>query len=95
MTLKNAALLALVERACWRFCCWPISSLDVANAACGLIPAIQVLASFVHALAGVSVRSSFTYSIKLRLDAAALGALGVNSGVRVDGRWCGFSEFSV
>lgn len=59
MTLKNAALLALVGTGLLTVLLLAHFILDVANAARGLIPAIQVLTSFIHALAGVSLAVFF------------------------------------
>jgi len=59
MTLKSASLLALIGTGLLAILLVAHFILDVANAASGLIPAIQVLTSFIHALAGVSVAVFF------------------------------------
>jgi len=59
MTLKNAALLALVGTGLLAVLLAAHFILDVANAVSGLIPAIQVLTSFIHTLASLSVAVFF------------------------------------
>jgi hypothetical protein len=59
MTLKTASLLALVGTGLLAILLAAHFILDLTNAASGLIPAIQVLTSLIHALAGVSVAVFF------------------------------------
>jgi hypothetical protein len=66
MTLKTASLLALVGTGLLAILLAAHFILDLTNAASGLIPAIQVLTSFIHALAGVSV-AVFFYVFHSRL----------------------------
>ena len=59
MTLKTASLLALIGTGLLAILLVAHLILDVANAASSLIPAIQVLTSFIHALAGASAAVFF------------------------------------
>jgi len=59
MTLKTASLLALVGTGLLAVLLAAHFILDLANAASGLVPDIQVLTSFTHTLAGVSVAVFF------------------------------------
>ena len=59
MTLKNAALLALVGMILLTVLVATHFILDVANAARGLVPAFQVLTSLIHLLASLSLAVFF------------------------------------
>jgi hypothetical protein len=59
MTLKSAALLALIGTGLLTILLAAHFILDILNAARGLIPAIQVLTSLIHVLASLSVAVFF------------------------------------
>jgi hypothetical protein len=59
MTLKNAALLALIGTGLLAILLLAHFILDISNAARGLVPAIRVLTSLIHVLASVGVAVFF------------------------------------
>lgn len=61
MNLKSAALLALVGTGLLAILLLAHFILDVLNAARGLIPAIRVLTSLIHAMASLSLAVFFYF----------------------------------
>lgn len=59
MNLKSAALLALIGTGLLAMLLLAHFILDVSNAARGLVPAIRVLTSLIHALASLSLAVFF------------------------------------